>query len=178
MRGDREKLRNGTYISSSSRWSDSPAHTRSVTLSDWANLPLWGCSFRSNLSAVWVRADVGYPQLHIPVPCAVPSMCNPAVNHDRDLMVLLLHGTQSWRNSNKTSNWFQIMWNSYTKEGIHVPVYQWTFSQGFNKNWSRPSNSLHRTQIWQATADIGSFNPEVSSKKQGWERRNDPIRLT
>lgn len=129
LRGEQEKLKNRTYISSSSRWSDSSAHTRSVTLSDWAHLPLWGCSFISNLAAVWVWADVGYPQLHIPTPCAVPNMCNPVVNHDRDLMVLLPHGTQSWRNSNKSSNWFQIICNSYTKEGIHVPVCQWTFSQ-------------------------------------------------
>lgn len=174
MRDEQEKMKNRTYKSSSSRWSDSPAHTRCVTLSDWANPFLWGCSFISNLSAVWVWAAVGYPQLHIPAPCAVPSVCNPTVNHDTDLMVLLLHGTQSWRNSNKSSNWFQIMWNSHTKEGIHVPVYQWTFSQGFNKNRSRPSNSLHQTQIWQATADIGSFNSELSSKKWGWERKKWP----
>lgn len=178
MRGEQDKLKDGTYISSSSRWIGSPAHTRSGTLSDWANLPLWGCSFISGLSAAWVWVDVGSSQLHIPAPWAVPSTCNPTVNHHRDLMVLLLHGTQSCRNSNKSSNRFQITWDLYTKEGIHVPLCQWTFSQGFNKNRSRPSNSLHQIQNWQATTDIGSINSEHSSKKQGWERKNDPTGLT
>lgn len=163
MRSEKGKPKNGTYISSSSRWSDSPAHTRSITLSDWANLPLWGCSFLRNLSAVWVWANVVYPQLHIPALCAVPSMCKPTVNHNRDLMVLLLHGTQSWKNSNKSRNSVRIVWKLYTKERIHVPVCQWTYSQGSNKN--RPSNPLHQTQIWQATTDIGSLNSETSSKK-------------
>lgn len=168
MRGEQEKLKSGTYISSSSRRSNNPAHTRSGTLSDWANLPLWGCSFISDLSAAWVWADVGYPQLHIPAPCTGPTQAHATptrVNHNRDLMVLLLHGTQSWRNSNKSSNRFQIMWNSCTKEGIHAPVCQWTLSQGFNNNRSRPSNSSHQIQNRQATTDIGSFNSELSSKK-------------
>lgn len=133
---------------------------------NWANLTVWGHSFiRELFSSTLVWADV-YPQVLIPAPCAVPAPARAAPQWIRTETRWSCH---CWRltNSNKSSDRLWITWNSYTKEGTHVPACQWTFSQGFNKNRSGPSNSLHQIQNWQAATDIGSFNSELSSKKQG-----------
>lgn len=158
-------------------------HTRDLVpswLSKHSPLRLGFHKWAFSRAMAW--ADVVYPQLLIPAPCAVPTPARAAPQWIRTETGRSCHcvgptaGTQ--RRATKAAIDSKLHGTLTQTRGTHVPVCQWTFSQGFNTNRSGPSNSLHQIQNGQAATDIGSFNSELSSKKQGWERRNDHIRLT